>query len=36
MMGEGALEDIITLDSASGIVLKVVWSFSGWIGDRGS
>ena len=35
-MNEGNLKDFITLESANGVVLKVVWSFSGWIGDRGS
>ena len=35
-MSEGNLSDFITLESANGVVLKVVWSFSGWIGDRGS
>ena len=35
-MNEGPLGEVVTFYTASGVVLKLVWSFAGWIGDRGS
>ena len=35
LVEDTAYGEFITLETVEGIILKTIWSFAGWIGERG-